>query len=169
MKRFLLYISIFIILIYTFSCKKYDTFGREIKSFDEIEKASWILGNWENKSDTTLLSETWEQLNDSTFISTTFYIQDKKDTLHYEVISLVEDEKGILIYDANVKGENNDEPVSFQKLIDNDSLLQFENPKNDYPKKIIYKKLPSNKMEISISGLENGKNSTSKYVLNKAN
>ena len=169
MKKYLLYVSVFIFLISMFSCKKYDAFGREIKNFDQIDNAKWLLGTWKTETDSTNLEETWEQLNDSTFIGTTFYIQNKKDTLHYEVISLVEDEKGILIYDANVKGENNDEPVSFQKLIDNDSLLQFENPKNDYPKKIIYKKMPSSKLEISISGLENGKNSGSKYVLSKIN
>ena len=34
-------------LITIVSCKKYDNNGNEIKSFNELAKARWLIGEWE--------------------------------------------------------------------------------------------------------------------------
>lgn len=159
-------ISMFILFLIFFSCKKYDAFGNEIKDYDEIKKASWLVGKWQNQTDSTQLVETWDFENDSTLIGTSYFIQNKKDTLHNESMALYEDKK-LLIYSATIIGENNNEPVDFQKTIENENELIFENPKHDYPQKIGYRKINDTDLQISVSGKVKSKNEKSIYKLKK--
>lgn len=64
------------------------------------------------------------------------------------------------IYDATVVGKNNGKKVSFWATHLSDSLLVFENPKHDFPKKIQYKLINVNHIEITIS---DGKNKLASY------
>jgi len=123
-----------IILIVTASCNKYDAKGNLIKSYDELQKAKWLIGDWEKADSLGILKELWASQDDSTFTGQSYYIQNEKDTLHFEQIELTQDGEH-LIYTATVRGENNDSPIPFQMTKDDDSLLVFENPKHDYPQK----------------------------------
>jgi hypothetical protein len=82
------------------------------KNFDELEKMSWLVGEWENKMPDGILTETWTKANDSTFTGKTLFIRDK-DTLHSEEIVLTQ--KGeTLLYIPTVKGQNDNKPVEFK-------------------------------------------------------
>lgn len=166
MKSKITYILFLIITISTISCNKYDAKGNIIKSYDELQKAKWLLGEWEKSDSLGILKETWISKDDSTFVGQSYYIQNKKDTLHDEQIELVQDSEH-LIYKATVKGENNDAPIPFQMTKDEDSLLVFENPKHDYPQKIQYKLLKNGSLIATVSGKQNGKNSSENYPMNK--
>jgi len=133
MKKTLI-IPIILISFVIYSCKKHDANGNEIKDYDELYKANWLLGEWEKTDSLGTLKEIWKTMDDSTFVGESYYIQNEKDTIHSERIELMQD-KEHLIYTATVKGENNDEPIPFQMTKDADSLLVFENPKHDYPQK----------------------------------
>jgi len=150
------------------SCKKYDKNGNEIKSFNELAKAKWLLGDWEKKDSLGTLVEIWRKEDDSTFVGKSYYLQNDKDTLLSEQIELIQ-EKDHLIYRATVVGENNDEPVPFQLTKAEDSLLIFENPKHNYPQKIEYKLKKSRTLVAAISGKQNGKSSTESYLMTKVN
>ncbi|MEI7510385.1 MAG: DUF6265 family protein, partial [Flavobacterium sp.] len=100
---------IIICLITLTSCKKYDKYGNEIKSFNELAKAKWLIGEWEKKDSLGTLKEIWQNEDDSTFVGKSYYLQNDKDTLFNEQIELIQ-EKDHLIYRATVVGENNDEP-----------------------------------------------------------
>lgn len=154
------------ILLSIISCNKYDAAGRLIKDYDELEKANWLLGEWEKTDSLGTLKESWQTLDDSTFVGQSYYIINKKDTVHNERIELIED-KEHLIYSATVKGENNDEPIPFQLTTDEDSLLVFENPKHDFPQKIEYKLMKDNSLIAKISGKLNGKVSSESYPMKK--
>jgi hypothetical protein len=150
------------------SCNKYDANGNLIKDYDELEKASFLIGNWQKIDSTGTLEETWKTENDSTFLGTSYFVQNKKDTLHSEQIELVENNK-TLFYTATVKGENNNQPTSFQLTEADDSLLVFENPKHDFPQKITYKLQKNNTLRATVSGIQFGKSKTDNYTMSKVN
>lgn len=155
-----------ILLLSIVSCKKYDANGNIIKDYEELEKANWMLGEWEKTDSLGTLREIWERLDDSTFVGLSYYIQNKKDTLHNEQVELMQNGDH-LIYSATIKGENNDSPIPFQMTKDEDSLLVFENPKHEYPQKIEYKLMKNGSLVATVSGKQNGKNSTENYPMNK--
>ena len=132
---------------------------------DKIKASQWLLGKWENNSTDGNLQETWTKVNDSTFQATSYYIRDK-DTLHFEAITL--QQKGEeLIYNANVKGQNNDDAVPFALTSATEKQLVFENPKHDYPQKISYTQTSKNSLLAKISGVQQGKPSSEQYQMTK--
>jgi hypothetical protein len=136
------------------------------KKFDKLEKMNWLLGNWENEMPEGVLTETWTKENDSTFSGTTYFIINKKDTVHSETIILkqLNDE---LVYRPTVKGQNNDEPVDFKLSSESENSFSFENQKHDYPQKIVYKKVNETSLVANISGMQQGKQSTESYPMKK--
>ncbi|MFZ4679312.1 MAG: DUF6265 family protein [Flavobacterium sp.] len=136
------------------------------KKFDKLEKMNWLLGNWKNEMAEGVLTETWTKENDSTFSGTTYFIINKKDTVHSETIILTQlnDE---LVYRPTVKGQNNDEPVDFKLSSESEISFSFENPKHDYPQKIVYKKINETNLVATISGIQQGKQSQESYPMKK--
>lgn len=136
------------------------------KNFDELEKMSWLVGEWENKMPEGILTETWTKSNDSTFIGKTLFINEK-DTLHSEEIVLTQ--KGeTLLYIPTVKGQNDNKPVEFKMTESKtENEFAFENPKHDYPQKIVYKKVSDTNLVATISGKQEGKPSSESYPMTK--
>jgi hypothetical protein len=154
--------SILIIAIVVFgSCQ-----NKSDKQFEKLEKMNWLIGQWENTTPEGYLTETWTKTNDSTFSGQTYFIINKKDTVHNESIMLmqVDDE---LIYRPTVKGQNNDEAVDFKLTSEAENNFTFENPKHDYPQKIVYKKVNEKSLVATISGKQQGKPSTESYPMQK--
>jgi hypothetical protein len=148
------------------SCNKYDANGKLIKEYEQIDNASWLLGNWEKSDSLGILTESWQALDDSTFVGQSFFVTPRKDTVHKETMELMQKDD-FLIYTATVKGENKDEPTRFQLTENADSLLVFENPKHDYPKKIRYELKVDKRVTITISGNQSGKLSNESYLMQK--
>lgn len=149
-----------LLLLAMVSCKDSDANKNE-----KIKAASWLLGNWENKSADGNLTENWEKVNDSTFQAQSYYIKEK-DTVHFE--SIVLQQKGEnLTYTATVKGQNNDKPVSFKLKTATDKQLAFENLKHDYPQKISYTQITPDSLVAKISGIQQGKPSSEQFSMKK--
>lgn len=166
MKKSIEFISLIVLICSTSLLMLISCQNKSEKNFEQLEKMNWLIGNWENKMDEGLLTETWIKENDSTFSGTTYFIINKKDTVHSETIILkqIKDE---LIYSPTVKGQNNDEPVDFKLSSENENTFAFENPKHDYPQKIVYKKVNENSLVATISGIQQGKQSTESYPMKK--
>lgn len=135
------------------------------KEVSKIVGKDWLLGKWENKSDNGNLLEIWKKASDSIYIGESYFIKGK-DTLHFEKIQLKQKGEN-LFYIPTVKGQNNDKPVTFIFKDTIGKQLVFENPKHDYPQKIIYSQISKDRMIIQISGMQQGKVSSSKYSLKK--
>lgn len=163
MKNLNFIVPIFALLI-LHSCKKYDANGNEIKEYEELNKANFLLGEWEKKDSLGLLKENWIASDDSTFVGTSYFIINDKDTIHEETMELMQDGE-YLIYRTTIKGENKDESVPFQKMDEKDSLLVFTNPKHEYPSKISYKLNKDKSILTSISGIIKGKKSSQTYTI----
>lgn len=154
-------ITLILLLFAIVSCKKSDANEK-----DKIKISHWLLGNWENKTADGNLTETWKKVNDSTFQAQSYFIKEK-DTLHFESITL--QQKGEeLTYDATVKGQNNDKPIIFKLTNSTEKQLVFENPKHDYPKKIIYTQINEDNLVAEISGTLEGKSSSEKFSMKKS-
>lgn len=153
------------LLLSLVSCKKYDKNGREIKDYDELTKASWLLGTWQTETPNGNLQEIWTIKNDSTYFGQSYFIA-KKDTIHSETIELVQDQEQ-LNYIATVRGENQDLPITFKFRETEDNELVFENPKHDYPSKIFYKQKDSLNLEVAISGIQLVKKTSERFKMKK--
>ena len=136
------------------------------KKYEQLNKLNWIIGQWENKTPEGYLTETWTKENDSTFSGQAYFIIKEKDTVHSETITLIQVNED-LIYRPTVKGQNNDEPVDFTLSTDTENSFTFENPKHDYPQKITYKKINNKSLVATISGLQQGKQSSESYPMIK--
>lgn len=136
------------------------------KKFEKLEKMNWLVGQWESKTPEGLLTETWTKENDSTFSGQAYFIKNEKDTVHSESIVLAQ-VKEELIYRPTVKGQNNDEPIDFKLTSDVENSYTFENPKHDYPQKIVYKKTNETSLVATISGKQQGKSSSESYPMTK--
>jgi hypothetical protein len=155
---------VIIVFLLLQSCNKYDANGKLIKEYEELNKANWLIGDWEKKDSLGILKETWKTLDDSTYIGESYYIVPKNDTIHKETIQLMQDGE-FLLYSTTVKGENNDEPITFQMTEDKDSLLVFENKKYNYPQKIKYQLHKDKTIMTTVSGKQNGKQSSENYKM----
>ncbi len=154
-------VIVIIVCILSLSCQPTSD-----KKFEELEKMNWLVGQWENKMPEGILTETWTKKNDSTFSGTTYFIINKNDTVHSETIILTQ-LKDELIYSPTVKGQNDDKSVDFILTSNVENSFVFENPKHDYPKKIVYKKVNENSLVATISGIEQGKQTTERYPMKK--
>lgn len=156
------YIAIGIITAALFiSCQK-----TQENKYAKLEKMSWLIGQWENKMPYGVLTETWTKDNDSTFSGKSYFIKNEKDTVHSESIILTQI-KDELVYRPTVKGQNNDEPVEFKLTADLDNSFAFENPKHDFPQKIVYKKVNDKSLLATISGNQGGKPVSESYPMTK--
>lgn len=152
-------IILILVAILTFaSCQK-------SKEISKIVGNDWLLGKWENKSEEGNLLETWKKVNDSVFVGESYFIKGK-DTLHSEKIQLKKKEENLL-YVSTIKGQNNNKPITFVHKTEIEKQLVFENPKNDYPKKIAYKRIAKDRLIIEISGIQQGKPSSDRYSMKK--
>lgn len=152
--------TLILLLLVIVSCKNSDSNKNE-----KIKAASWLLGNWENKSADGNLTENWEKVNDSTFQAQSYYIKEK-DTVHFE--SIILQQKGEnLTYTATVKGQNNDKPVVFKLKTATDKQVSFENLKHDYPQKISYNQITPDSLVAKISGIQQGKPSSEQFSMKK--
>jgi hypothetical protein len=89
-----------------------------------------------------------------------------KDTVHSETIILTQ-LNNQLIYSPTVKGQNDDKPIDFIMTSDSENNFVFENPKHDYPQKIVYKKVNENSLIATISGIQQGKVSSEGYRMKR--
>jgi len=161
--NFLLIAFVFLFLT---SCKKEVKTETPLKSYPNLAKANWFIGEWENKSAEGELTERWKKENDSVYLGESYFVVGQNDTVFAEHIRL-EELNGKLAYIVSVSGQNKELPVSFEMTFSNDNQIVFENPKHDYPNKIIYNLVEKDSLLAEISGLKKGKPFTEKFVMKK--
>lgn len=141
-------------LLFAISCKKEsqpEVVGVKAKKvYPKLAKAKWFLGYWENDTKAFVSREIWTTKNDSTLFAESFVIVNK-DTVFYEKVDLTE-RNDSLFYIVSVRDQNKEKPVSFYLTKSTNNQMVFENPKHDFPNKIIYNKINSDSIVASIYG-----------------
>ncbi|KMQ65278.1 hypothetical protein ACM39_16475 [Chryseobacterium sp. FH2] len=125
-----------------------------IKQKKDIQKAEWLIGIWENKTQKGSIYETWTKLGDKKFSGKSYSVKDK-DTIVFENIRIVQ-EKNRLFYIPTVRNQNEGLPVRFVAKAISENQLVFENPQHDFPQIIAYTKITSDSLIAEISGTKNG-------------
>jgi hypothetical protein len=131
----------------------------------EIEKASWLLGEWDNRSAEGSIVETWEKFSDSVYIGKSYFIK-KGDTVSSESIRLVQ-QANELKYIPTVKNQNDGEAVAFKLTSSASHKLIFENPAHDFPQTITYHQLSSDSLVAKISGKIKGEYHEEKFPMRR--
>lgn len=155
MKKAILLLAITTCLI---SCKK-------TEKENKLQTTDWLIGTWENKSNEGDMVETWSKNNDSLYSGSSYFIKGK-DTLHSESIQLTQ-KANVVLYTPTVKGQNNNQPISFQLTKQTSKQLVFENPKHDFPQKIVYQQITADSLVATISGIQQGKASSESFSMKK--
>lgn len=125
-----------------------------IKHKNDIEKAEWLIGTWENKTQKGSTYETWTKAGDKEFSGKSYSVKDK-DTIVFENIRIVQEDRK-LFYIPTVKNQNDGLPVRFLAKTISENQLVFENTHHDFPQIITYKKITSDSLVAEISGTKNG-------------
>ncbi len=121
---------------------------------NDINKAEWLIGTWENKTQKGSIYETWSKLNDNEFLGKS-YIVKENDTIVFETIRLVQEHVG-LVYIPTIKNQNDGLPVRFTNKTISETQLVFENPQHDFPQIISYTRINADSLVAEISGTKNG-------------
>jgi len=132
---------------------------------NDIKKAGWLIGTWENKTQRGSLFETWSQLNENEFSGKSYMVKDK-DTMVFETIRLLQ-EKEQLFYIPVVKNQNGGQPVRFALKSISENSLVFENPVHDFPQLISYTRITSDSLLAEISGTRNGQPRSQRFPMKK--
>ncbi len=115
----------------------------------------WLEGQWETGDSVGFTTESWEKINDQFMTGEGLFITpDGKTVIELLHIFIRED---VLFYAAMLPDQNNGEEILFILTNNNPDSLVFENPKHNYPKKIIYYKKTDDFIEVSIHGNEEDK------------
>lgn len=123
---------------------------KEEKSFPMIEKAHWFLGEWNNQSKMGNFTERWEKLSDSTFMGESYIIKGTDTVFHENVV--LEQKQDSLFYNVATKEKEEETITSFYLTSSSENQLIFENPKHDFPTKIIYTLVRPDSISASIHG-----------------
>jgi hypothetical protein len=119
--------------------------------YSELEKASWFLGRWENKTPEGIFSEIWKTENDSVFFGESHYVV-KNDTIFSETVKLIQSKDSLLYIVTTIPPTNGVKPVTFKLTSSTSDYLVFENPEHYFPKKITYKLVNQDSLYAEISG-----------------
>lgn len=130
-----------------------------------IRKAHWLIGVWENKTSRGSIYECWLKVSDKELSGKSYMIK-LKDTVLLENVRLTE-ERGQLFYIPSVINQNNGEPVRFKLKYASDKQLVFENPGHDFPQTITYTKKSSDSLVAEISGWRNTKLARQTFSMKK--
>ncbi|MFY0598849.1 MAG: hypothetical protein JXR03_04200 [Cyclobacteriaceae bacterium] len=100
---------------------------------ESLAPLQWMEGRWINELDESFEStETWEVVSEFEMKGAGLSAENG-DTIFYEALSIVSETSGIY-YIANI----GDGDVRFKLTESSENKWTFENPKHDFPQRIIY-------------------------------
>ncbi|PKP10431.1 MAG: hypothetical protein CVU09_07220 [Bacteroidetes bacterium HGW-Bacteroidetes-4] len=116
-------------------------------TFAQSAFPDFLQGTW--KMENNDVYEHWDKINGQTLKGFSYKIINGQMAVS-EYLEIGQ-RKNELFYTATVLNQNQGKGIEF-KLINNDSAYVFENPRHDFPKKIVYKKRTDKELLVHISG-----------------
>lgn len=167
MKRVQYTISSLIALLTIAACNNAGNTQAAVNAADytRLEKANWLVGAWENKSNEGNATEIWKKENDSTLTGISYFVVGK-DTVSTEQIRLHQSAKDVF-YVPTIPDQNGGLPVEFKLTGSDNNSLVFENPSHDFPQKITYTRITNDSMIAEISGKQQGKEKAMQFPMKK--
>jgi Domain of unknown function (DUF6265) len=116
-----------------------------------IDQAGWIAGCWSRQAGDRSTEEYWMKPGGGTMFGVSRTIA-KGRTSEYEYLRIVE-QNGTLAYIALPSGQKE---ATFTLAGIKTGEMVFENPKHDFPTRIIYQRQPDGSLKARIEGTMNG-------------
>ena len=114
-----------------------------------LETVAWLVGTWQAQSGDRLLTETWASASPITLEGrgiTRSRIDGR--VVDSEDLRLVAMGDGVY-YVAKVA--HNERPVAFTLTSCADGRLVFENPAHDFPRRLEYRRVAADRLEVTVS------------------
>lgn len=116
-----------------------------------IDQAGWIAGCWSRQAGDRSTEEHWMKPGGGTMFGVSRTIA-KGRTSEYEYLRIVE-QNGTLAYIALPSGQKE---ATFTLAAIKPGEIVFENPRHDFPTRIIYQRQPDGSLKARIEGTMNG-------------
>ena len=113
------------------------------------------MDRWEHNLKKANLSEIWTKQNDYTFYGESYFVI-KNDSVSAETIQLQQHNR-VLSNFVSVPNQNEKQPVTFEMTENSNGVLILENSNHDYPTKIIYLQVGTDRLVAEIIGIKDGK------------
>jgi hypothetical protein len=132
-----------------------------VYSVNDFKPLHGLTGLWKMDGKRGALYEEWQVSGDNQLKGRSYKINNN-DTMVLEnvVISLQGD---VIFYTPVVRDQNNQQPVPFKLISNNNNRYVFENKEHDYPQRVIYELVSANELRARIEGSKNGKESGSDF------
>lgn len=132
---------------------------QNLQAQTKMEDLNFLIGTWkmENKEN----FETWKNGINGGFYGNSYKIKFGEKVIT-ETLSLKFIDNQI-VYEATVLNQNDGQTVLFTLNASESDWISFENSTHDFPKKIQYKKLSINSLQVQVLG-ENGQGFSYKLV-----
>jgi len=117
-------------------------------TFAQSTFPSFLEGTW--KAEDKEIYEHWDKLNDNMLKGFGYKIKDKQWQVS-EYLDISQNKKQIF-YTATVTTQNQGKSIPFKLTVSDSKNFTFENPKHDFPKKIVYQKLSDTEFLVQVSG-----------------
>lgn len=147
--------KIFLIILLSFISQ--ESLSQQCHSLNSLQ---WLLGDWVADNGETVTLESWKQVSDKTFEGFgETNVKSANVRQSSELLRLVELNNEVFYI---AKPNQNEFPTAFKLMACSSKLVIFENPKHDFPTKLIYELTDVNSLRVIVSG-RNGKSFTIEY------
>lgn len=118
-----------------------------------VTSLSWISGCWELNDNGRVTTERWSKATENLMLGTSQTVKQTK-SVAFEFLRIVNNGHG-LMYVA--QPSNAKEPTAFAAKSLTANEIVFENPKHDFPQRIIYKHTKPDTLDARIEGKQGDK------------
>lgn len=119
-------------------------------SENKLSRVDFIIGTW--KMEGKEQYENWELSNNKELIGYSYTFKDSQKIIT-ETLSIKIYENTV-IFEATVPDQNEGKTIPFTLNNEIKDYLSFENTDHDFPKKIQYKRINENEIEVTVLGDE---------------
>lgn len=120
---------------------------------DPIKDSSWLQGTWEREFNGNTQIESWNLINDTLFGKSSFANGNDTTIMIHHTIMKHNDEWVLITQDQGVEIES-----TYSLIPNSGDSLEFNNPHNEWPTNIVYKKTNEKILEVKLNGYYSGLN-----------
>lgn len=125
-----------------------------------IADLAWLAGTWRYEHGSRVVTEHWRPPAGGMMIGTSHTVANDR-TVEYEFIVLRSDAAGDLVYVAKPSGQSE---AAFKLVRRGPRELVFENPRHDFPQRILYTLKDDGTLIAAVEGERNGKQRRVEFV-----
>lgn len=117
-------------------------------SENKASSVDFMIGTWKMEGKDQY--EIWEKTKNKEFIGYSYKINNNEKIITETLsIKLMNDQ---IFYEATVPDQNDGKTIRFRLNAEINEYLSFENIEHDFPKKIQYKKINDDEIEVTVLG-----------------